>query len=134
MRAGSRILQVHNGGDKGRGRTQFVTVEKKKCRKPKPKPADEPAAPSINSVTFSGSNGECVRINFSCGLCHRQQKFVEDKLKEHECYSYVKEVRWARSNKTCVIEVWRNSIQECSRIDVETAIRALVYQIPIFKR
>lgn len=120
------------------GRQKRPVVEVIKRRKPKkqpPKPAvfwkkeDKPI--SIASGPFySGSQGQCIAFSFSQKLNGKQKDFVEKRIKNHECGSYVHDIRW-RDHITVVVEVKIRSLQDCSRIDINRAIELLAYEIPV---
>lgn len=91
---------------------------------------EDPAPPTIKEVVFSGSFGQCIRARFTGPLSQSQRHFIEETLQKHECYCYIHDIRWARAYGTLVVEVRRNTIQECSRVDIEKAIRVMASSLP----
>ena len=114
--------------DGTRKAVEVVRVSRKlpTCRKPQPEP--EPIV--VTSVDFSGSHNECVRLQFSSNLSAKQRTYVETTLQAHECYTSVHNIRWP-DNKTLVVEVFRRTICECSRYDVEKVVKAFVIPLEL---
>jgi len=111
-------------------RAKTFVVERVRRSSVTKKAADpEPEPITVHSVNFSGSFEQCVRITFSVNLTEEQRNFVESKVWAHECQDTVHDIRWS-DRRTVVVEVRRNSLGECARIDVERAVRLLATEIP----
>jgi len=87
----------------------------------------------VSEVTFSGSLEQCVRISFSANLNQKQRDFVENSIRAHECNDDVYQIRWS-GRKIVVIEVTKKSLPDCSRVDVERAVREMARKIPVDPR
>lgn len=110
---------------------KLLVVERVRGKRAGKKPVEAEQVPiSILDVNFSGSLGQCVRARFSVNLSESQRTFVRSAIRAHECNDDVYDIRWSERN-TVVIEVRRNSLARCSRIDVEKAIRRLAATIPL---
>jgi hypothetical protein len=108
----------------------FVVEHVRRKFAPKNHEAIELVPITITAVNFSGSFGQCVRVTFSTNLAEPQRSFVERAVRAHECHDDVHDIRWS-DRKTVVVEVRRNSLCRCSRIDVEKAVRQLAANIPL---
>lgn len=84
---------------------------------------------TVTHLGYDGSSGERVILAFDLGLTQKQKDFVVDQLQICECKSYIKDVRW-RTNKVLVVEVWRNTINDCSRVDIVRIVERITPRIP----
>ena len=100
MKARPRLVKVHNGGDTGNGKTQFVEVVKKKRRQLTKKDATEPSRrvqtirPQFIGIEIDGGPGSTrLAAAFYTGLSDIQKAHIKKELLER-CKEELMRIRW----------------------------------------